>query len=388
MKEAQSQSPSTSPLRKTLFAILYVAALLVFIELFYRLIWDEPPRTYITFGNHPIFHHVPRALENGGLENHDMRGAPYKIEKAPGTLRIVFLGDSFTYGLTPPDQTIPKYLEKLLDRRLPNVPVEILNFGNISYSPVLYQIVYDQLVKRLKPDYVIILYDTFDPIDDYIYYNIAEKDENGVPTAMIGDEYYKTGIRRLAVVRYLLFLADVLKNKLHYVAAVGHYENRSQFVIDPNAFPHVLEVSFKLMDHLTAQIRADGSQLLLFQYPWPYQLHRVGDLPGWCKEWQVDPRTWKTPDENAFAGLVLKFCAEHGLKCWDFFPEIRKLEDSIGEDSRTLLYDPAQGHFTAYTDSIFARFIYDKLRETGFPPGGPAASPLLPAPDTPSPPTP
>jgi len=65
------------------------------------------------------------------------RGPRRDERKPPGTLRIIALGDSCTFGLgaplVPEEETYPALLEKELTRRL-NRPVEVLNFGCPGYT--------------------------------------------------------------------------------------------------------------------------------------------------------------------------------------------------------------------------------------------------------------
>ncbi len=57
------------------------------------------------------------------------RGPSRPFEKPPGTLRILLIGDSYTFGVgMPEDDTIAAQLERVL-RSSSSHPVEVLNFG-------------------------------------------------------------------------------------------------------------------------------------------------------------------------------------------------------------------------------------------------------------------
>src|SRR5205823_1433580 len=64
-----------------------------------------------------------------GLRERDL-----SVAKRPGTIRILCLGDSFTFGMTPLDQSWPKILERRLQRRFPGRSLEVINAGVPRYS--------------------------------------------------------------------------------------------------------------------------------------------------------------------------------------------------------------------------------------------------------------
>jgi len=60
-------------------------------------------------------------------------------------------------------------------------------------------------------------------------------------------------------------------------------------------------------------------------------------------------------------------CDKRRLTCYDFSPEIRQMEKELGDNSRTAIYNQQDAHFTGKTNERFARFIFDRLLENGFP---------------------
>ena len=69
------------------------------------------------------------------INEHHMRGPVVDVDKSPAILRVVCLGDSFTFGegVHYPD-TYPARLERLLSAAHPDRPVEVLNAGVQSYG--------------------------------------------------------------------------------------------------------------------------------------------------------------------------------------------------------------------------------------------------------------
>ncbi len=357
-----------SPGKRLLSWSVYLLAALILCELFFRLFWTEPPMTYIIEGNHPIYHHVPKAFTQAGLGEYDFRGRRYRVEKAPDTLRIVFLGDSFTYSMTSPNQTIPRHLEKLLAEKHPALKVEILNFGMVSYSPIIQELEYHNLVRELKADWVLWLYDTFDPIDDTLYSRLATVDpETGRVVAVPGEPYRKTGFRRSAFLRFIEFAWSVANNDWDFLPERMKFMNYPKFARNPSDFQDMIDRSFTIAGRLGKTIQGDGSKLLLFQYPWPFHLRDLHEFAELMIGWGVQFSTWETPTTNRFGELVLDFCRKKGFSCYDFFPEVRRMEDELGADgSRLTIYYNNNGHFTAKANARFARFILDRLEENGF----------------------
>jgi peptidoglycan/LPS O-acetylase OafA/YrhL len=84
-------------------------------------------------------------------------GPSYPESKAPGTIRILTLGDAFTSaeGVNT-DQAWPRLLESFLVSRLPNSTVEVLNFAITGYGPNQYAEVAKTFIPKYHPDIVII----------------------------------------------------------------------------------------------------------------------------------------------------------------------------------------------------------------------------------------
>ncbi|EFL50332.1 lipolytic protein G-D-S-L family [Solidesulfovibrio fructosivorans JJ]] len=90
--------------------------------------------------------------------NQGFRGEePVSAEKTADGLRVLCLGDSFTYGVgVDDDATYPALLETLLRRRLPDRDVQVINAGVPFYD------IFDELSyfrekgAKLKPDVVVV----------------------------------------------------------------------------------------------------------------------------------------------------------------------------------------------------------------------------------------
>jgi len=140
----------------------------------------------------PVFHHGdwPKRDLQGSLEGRPyhyttnaqgFRGpADFSVTKPADTYRIAVLGDSFTEGLYVDDtETYVAQLQQKLARTPGAKKWEVMNFGQTSYSPLLYWQLYEHRVRTYKPDMIIVAIDNSDIQDDYFYEQDAVFDSKG-----------------------------------------------------------------------------------------------------------------------------------------------------------------------------------------------------------------
>lgn len=89
------------------------------------------------------------------INSKGFRGKEFETEKKPGVSRIIAMGDSVTFGITPEACPYPAQLQELLDQKYPN-QIEIINAGVEGYSSqyVLKRLQYDIL--QYQPDMIIV----------------------------------------------------------------------------------------------------------------------------------------------------------------------------------------------------------------------------------------
>jgi lysophospholipase L1-like esterase len=104
--------------------------------------------------------------------------------------RIIFLGDSFTWGLglTDRKRAFPHVVERIfsegsVDEVAPRA-VQTFNLGTPSYSPSIYGVVLRNYAPILKPDLVVLALDDSDPQDDLIYRPYLTTDGDGLPLSV------------------------------------------------------------------------------------------------------------------------------------------------------------------------------------------------------------
>jgi len=111
---------------------------------------------------HPYFNHVcnPGYRYPDGYRPHNsrgFRGPEWPSGKSPGTVRIVALGGSTTYGIFSKtgEDTWPALLRERLGQRVA-VPVEVINLGVAAYTTHEILGVMSMVVPDLQPDIVLI----------------------------------------------------------------------------------------------------------------------------------------------------------------------------------------------------------------------------------------
>jgi lysophospholipase L1-like esterase len=109
----------------------------------------------------------PRVWDNGQTVTYSINTLGLRdregitVDKPPGTRRVIFLGDSVTFGLEVDlEETLVKQVERLL-----GPGVECLNLGVSGYSPLQEVTLLESKGLGLDPDLVVVCYNLNDPVD-------------------------------------------------------------------------------------------------------------------------------------------------------------------------------------------------------------------------------
>jgi len=111
-----------------------------------------------------------------------LRSPEVAVPKPAGTVRILLLGDSFTFGLRVADnETFGRQLEKRLRATYGSNSIEVVSAGVISYCPLLEYLQYRHHLHVLEPDLVVLNFDMSDVQDHMAYSRDAVLGPGGVP---------------------------------------------------------------------------------------------------------------------------------------------------------------------------------------------------------------
>src|SRR5262245_21434946 len=164
----------------------------------------------------PVLHHRLRPSIVTSVFNTEFRTSSlglhdreYPARKPAGTFRVLLLGDSFTEGagLALP-ATVAKQTESLLGAAGCRAPVEVVNGGVASYSPIVEYLFLGELLPKLEPDLVVLNFDMTDVHDDFIRTSLARLGPDGLPIAVPADRRRETAllmppVRKPSFLRFL-----------------------------------------------------------------------------------------------------------------------------------------------------------------------------------------
>lgn len=139
----------------------------------------EDPHFHHRLKPNTTYHYTSDEFDVGIRTNRfGLRGPDPVIPKPPGKVRVLMLGDSFTFGFPVRDnETFCALAEQRLRER--GLPVEIVNGGVSGYSPTLeYLSLRDQFL-AFEPDLVVLWYDLGDLQEDHWYQKNLRYDAAG-----------------------------------------------------------------------------------------------------------------------------------------------------------------------------------------------------------------
>ncbi len=273
----------------------------------------------------PVFHHAlkPNAAflyqrwGNGrhsvftnslGFRDKAVRRVPLSSDK----VRILFMGDSFTYGVGLPYE---KTFVGLIEQELRNRHIEVLNAGVVSYAPAIYWKKTEVLLSDvgLRFNHLVVFLDISDIQDEAECYDTTEGrviGTGGATPALREFVYeYTTILRNLWEVAEALYdriSGDPDLGRTEEDRRYGTNEYRSLWTVDEAAYKDYGAIGLgkarKHMDRLFRLLRRYRIGMTLVVYPWPTQiLHR--DLNS------IQVRFWR------------EWAAEHSVHFMDLFPD-------------------------------------------------------------------
>ncbi len=155
---------------KRIFLIIFVPLIFLFLtEFFLRVsIWNEklgPQRFYGGLEDHSLFWNpnniIRIPIDEYRLKN-EFRGRKYSLKKLKGTIRIICLGGSFTYGwpyIHNPELSYPFVLEKLLNEsKFLSSKYEVINAGVGGYTSYQGLFYFKYRLIKFNPDIVIVCF--------------------------------------------------------------------------------------------------------------------------------------------------------------------------------------------------------------------------------------
>ncbi len=104
-----------------------------------------------------VDHFAPRLPHRITINSLGFRGEPFELRKREGTIRVLCLGDSYTFGdYVHDEETFPAALQADLRRRLAGRPVEVINAGVNGYTIVDEAAFAEEKGFALEPDLIVV----------------------------------------------------------------------------------------------------------------------------------------------------------------------------------------------------------------------------------------
>jgi lysophospholipase L1-like esterase len=122
-------------------------------------VWEEKERTQLL---HQFLPRIPESLAANPvwdvvLNSEGFRDEEFPVRPVPGVVRIVCLGDSWTFGANVgPESTYPSMLAKTLEAAHPGVSFRVFNLGVLGYSSYQGLQLLRTRALQLEPDVVLI----------------------------------------------------------------------------------------------------------------------------------------------------------------------------------------------------------------------------------------
>ena len=368
--------------RRWLGGLLYAFSLVLFVEgslqLFYRVTtgsWLAGRAAHPIFAPNPVmgFQNRPNLsyeLSNPEFESHVYTNAEgfrtssaheeFAFQKRPGTLRVLLLGPSFTFGWgVDYEQTWAARLKDYLrDAHLGRwQDVEVINAGVDSMPPRPQLRWYRAVGSRYSPDLVVQLIYGSMAVDSRIEapYRVAD-DFYLIPTDSTRLQRTIAELKKSATVFYAWVIWNrILERTGHSgdgrVVGAGR-ELRLHSTFDPESSD--VKASSAFYDDLRTAVEGSGARLLMVYAPLSFAVHR-GDLSRWAHQGVHD-----VDDQIAFDAAFCEYLRTRKIDCLNVSADLVAAAESQG----SRLYYWLDVHWTPRGNEVVAQAIVHHLIPT------------------------
>ena len=303
------------------------------------------------------------------INSYGLRGDDFSMAKGKNSHRILFLGDSFTFGVgVSLEDTYPKKLEALLNRGKPAYAYEAINagFGDGGYTTDVQYLYLREKGLKFRPDAVVVGVFIGNDISDMNKNIWLRNDSGGLPTNITSDYQYVDENRRLRIhytnesyyERYgILGKIDYIMSKkshlfifLKNTAIRKTYKPEKIFLrqIPEDSMRNIDKMKILIMEMKKISSRNNADFIAVLIPPrtqvWDYEWERYTDA------YRELNTSRSMPQE-----LFMDFCRSYNITCIDLLPEFLKNAGKGG------LYFPIDGHWNEEGHQLAAGVIFQNL---------------------------
>jgi len=286
----------------------------------------------------------------GGVEveinGKGLRGPEIPYERDKKSKRILFLGDSVTFGFRLDDyrQTYPYILGEILQKEF-SQDMEIINAGVDGYSPWQYYAFLKNEGIKYKPDLIMI---------GFFLNDVTEK---------FGLRKFGGGGEGFQLSRSYYSFDDWLQHNSGIYALIKLIQTR----IFLGSNPRKRAINLEIMNVGDLAYHPDLREV---KEGWKITLNNMGKIIAFCKEHEIPiaivilPFTFQFKDIPRLSSpqkVLLSYCERKGIPCLDLLPLIDEFARNNSLRLEELFFD--HGHLRSRGCEVVARLIADFIED-------------------------
>lgn len=296
-----------------------------------------------------------------------LRSPEVSVPKPGGTVRILMLGDSFTFGFgAADDEVFSRRLEARLRDAYPSRTIEVVNAGVLSYCPLLEYLQYRHRLHVLEPDLVVLNFDMSDVQDHLAYSRDTVFSADGVPLFVTEPSLRNQRPTAMPALLSFEWVARRIKG------ARGRVQSTLEgvpFVRDQDRYLWALDggpeqnaearAAMAPIEQLHQLLKHHAIPLVLATYPQPWQVSPdATPVPPIRDQYGVGRNTVHRND-RPFRQLE-GFATEHGIPFVNATPAFRQ------DQNPAALFLDADFHFTPRGNDKYAEVLAAFIADHGF----------------------
>jgi len=308
-------------------------------------------------------HHALRpgyASPNVNTNSMGQRSPEVAIPKPPRTIRVLLLGDSFTFGLRALDKDLfARRIEERLQEKFAPMAVEVVNAGVLSYCPLLEYLQYRHQLQILEPDLVILNFDMSDVQDHLAYSRDLRASPDGVPLFVTEPSLRRqvpSAMPKLLLFEWLGRRIQGIRGRVQStLEGVAFVRDQDRYLWALDGGPEMdaeAKSTMAPIANLAALLRHFEIPLVLATYPQPWQVSAdATPLPPIRGQYGIGYNTVHLND-RPFRKLAA-FAAEQQLPFVDATPDFRR------DAKPASLFLSNDFHFSPAGHTLYGRVLSD-----------------------------